>query len=221
MEADIDRLATRLHDAFDRVASNDTPALWAPLLRLLARGEPVTAEDLAASTGRSAEDLRRVLPALPSIELDDHGRVVGSGITLRPTPHRFIVGHRQLYTWCAIDTLIFPHVLGEPAQVLSPCHQTGEPVSLTVLPDRIEDLEPDTAVVSVVIPDDVTNVRAAFCDQVHFFTSRQAARPWLRQHPGMRVLEIEDAFELAHKMSTGVLDGPDVGAAPPIHHHGE
>ncbi|WP_406011622.1 organomercurial lyase [Streptomyces sp. NBC_00637] len=38
------------------------------------------------------------------------------------------------YTWCALDTLIFPGVLGVTAHVESPCQTTGILVRLTVAP---------------------------------------------------------------------------------------
>jgi alkylmercury lyase len=66
-----------------------------------------------------------MLADLPDLETDEQGRIVGSGLTLRPTPHRFALDGRQLYTWCALDTLIFPVVLGQGATVESPCHGAG------------------------------------------------------------------------------------------------
>lgn len=222
MSPDVHQLATRLRDAFDQASCDDTHGLSGPLLRLLALGEPVSAEALAAAAGRPVEHVRRVLPTRPSIELDDEGRVVGSGISLRPTPHRFVVNHRQLYTWCALDTLIFPKILGEAAQVHSPCHVTGQPVILTVRPDHIEDLEPATAVVSVITPDDVSDVRAAFCSQVHFFANAEAAQPWREQHPDITVLPVAEAFALASQLTAGHFDEPASPAAPEaIHDHGE
>lgn len=63
----------------------------------------------------------QMLADLPDLETDVQGHIVGSGLTLRPTPHRFTIDGRQLYTWCALDTLIFPAVLGQVATVEAPC----------------------------------------------------------------------------------------------------
>jgi alkylmercury lyase len=122
---------------------------------------------------------------------------VGYGITLRPTPHHFDVDGQQLYTWCALDTLIFPAILDRPATVVSHCHTTGLPVRLTVEPDKISNTEPATAVVSLVTPDTCTSIRTAFCTQVHFFASPTPAQPWLDQHPDATVVPIADAVALA------------------------
>lgn len=218
METEVQQLTTQLADSFARSSTAGTHRwLWAPSMQLLAKGEPVTAEDLAATTRRPVETVRRALSALPSVELDAHGRVIGNGITLHPTPHRFTVDGRHLYTWCALDTLMFPAVLDQVAHVQSPCPATGDPVHLTVYPDRVEDVEPAPAVVSIVIPDDVSDVRAAFCNQVHFFVSPQAAQPWLDQHPGTTVLSVQDAFAVGRQITATHVEPPtDQAATDPV-----
>lgn len=47
---------------------------------------------------------------MPDTECDSHGRILGRG-DLVPTPHRFELAGQTLYTWCALDTLIFPTIL--------------------------------------------------------------------------------------------------------------
>lgn len=78
------------------------------LLRLVAEGEPVAVADFAAAAGRPEPDVRTALADMPDTEFDEAGRVVGWGITQRRTPHRFDVNGRHLFTWCALDTLMFP-----------------------------------------------------------------------------------------------------------------
>src|SRR5262249_32785072 len=105
MDTDTTAVAAQLAGAFDRTATAEARRrTWHPRLRLLAPAHPATAEQLAAATNRTVDEARAALPTLPSIELDEHRRVIGSGITLRPTPHRFTVNGHQLYTWCALDT---------------------------------------------------------------------------------------------------------------------
>ena len=107
---DIDQLAADLDRSFAR---SGTGGLFRPLLVLLARGEPVSVDDLTAATELPACEVQVMLADLPDLETDEQGRIVGSGLTLRPTPHSFTIDGRQLYTWCALDTLIFPAVLGQ------------------------------------------------------------------------------------------------------------
>ncbi|MEJ7704370.1 MAG: organomercurial lyase [Geodermatophilaceae bacterium] len=157
MSIDATHLATRLTQAISAhsaATGNPMSWLWAPLLRSLARGRPVAVEDLAQATGRSPAEVRDGLAGLADTEYDDLGRVVGHGITLRPTPHQFTVDGQRLYTWCALDTLIFPTVLGQAATVASPTPGTGELVRLAVDPAAgVTELDPATAVVSVLIPE--------------------------------------------------------------------
>lgn len=95
------------------------------------------------------------------------GNVIGYGLTLHETPHTFEVGSRRLYTWCAFDTLFFSALIDRTAHVVSRCAATGVPVSLTVTPTLIQDVAPARATVSLILPQDTPDIRAAFCCHVH------------------------------------------------------
>lgn len=88
-------MADHTPDLVDRLASSEEtgldPALLVPLLKLLANGEPVAVDELAAATGRTVEEIRKGLAAVPDTEYDADGRIVGQGLTLRATSHRFSV----------------------------------------------------------------------------------------------------------------------------------
>lgn len=211
MDTTAEQLAARLTAGFDAADSASAmPWLWRPLLELLADGRPVAIDQLAHATGRDPSQVREALATMPDTEYDD-GRIVGSGLTLRPTPHRFEIGDALLYTWCALDTLIFPAVLGRPAQVSSPCHATGQLIRVTVEPDVVRHVEPATAVVSIVTPDGSGSIRATFCNEVHFFASADVARDWLEHHPGASVLPVADAYALGRPLTQALLTGD----APP------
>lgn len=189
----------------DAALSNRTIAIgWLrrPLLRLLARGAPVSVDALAEATERSASDVLDTLAESPDTEYDDDGRIVGHGITLRPTPHEFVVAGRTLYTWCALDTLAFPAMLDEPVQINSPCHATGRPVRITVTPDELIDVDPATAAVSIVLPDPTSTVRASFCSHIWFFADIDVARSWHVEHPQATLLPVGTAYELGRKLNT-------------------
>lgn len=201
------QLATRLSARFTGAgASSDRPWLWRPLLALIATGRPVGIDEIAAATGRTGDEIRAALTAMPDTEYDEHGRVVGAGLTQRATPHRFEIDDHILYTWCALDTLAFPAVLHRPARVTSACHATGTPIRLTVTPDDVSAVDPATAVVSVVTPDTPDSIRAAFCNHVHFFTDPAAAQPWLDRHPDATVLPVADAYQLGKPLIAAMLD---------------
>jgi len=172
----------------------------------------VTLADIAAACDRPVAEVQAALTQMPDTEFDDAGRVVGWGITQRPTPHQFEVDGRHLFTWCALDTLMFPALLGKSAAVSSPCHVTGEPVHVQVGvdPGRVGSVNPAGAVVSIVTPGETGSIRGAFCNQVHFFASADAAGPWLAEHPEASVLPVAEAFELGRPLIAQMTAGaPD------------
>lgn len=183
-------------DGSSEAPERDLDWLGIPLLRRLARGQPVEPAELVAETGRPIEEVRQALDGQCDVEYDDQGRVVGNGITLRPTAHKFDVGGRLLYTWCALDTLVFPALLGTPANVESTCAATGATIRVEVEPDRIVRVEPASAVVSIVRATSGSGIRASFCDQVHFFADAEVARDWLAEHPDGQVVPVAEAQRL-------------------------
>ncbi|WP_082658352.1 MULTISPECIES: organomercurial lyase MerB [Mycobacterium] len=206
MAPDIAPLANRLTDL---LGSTDNPSstrwLFRPLLELLAHGQPVTTEQLADATASTVDQMRAALATMPDTEYDDRGRIIGNGLTLRPTPHRFELDGHQLYTWCALDTLIFPAILGRTAHVTSPCRSTGQPVHLTIGTDGITSVKPATAVVSIVTPDAPASIRAAFCNHVHFFATRSVAEPWLAENPSATIIPVADAYQLGRPLAQALL----------------
>ncbi len=190
---------------------NDTDINWVQpgVLRLLAEGSPASVDRLADAAGRSQADVRTALDAMPDTEYDEDGRVVGWGITLRETPHRFTVDGHQLFTWCALDTLMFPAIIGRPAQVSSPSPASGAEVRLEVEPDRIVAVDPPDAVVSIVTPGETSSIRGAFCNRVHFFTSPDDARGWLDDHPDAQVLPVAEAYAVGRRLAEQMLTGGD------------
>lgn len=194
--------AQQLANGLDLHLDQKLGQLFIPLLQMLTKGEPVTVEDIASATGKPADEVRKVLATLPDVELNEQGCVIGYGLTLVPTPHHFMVDGKQLYAWCALDTLMFPELIGRMVEIESPCPGTGKPVRLTVEPGRVVSVEPSTSVVSIVTPDTMSSVRTAFCNEVHFFSSPNAAQSWLKEHPGASVLSVEEAFELGRILGT-------------------
>jgi alkylmercury lyase len=146
-----------------------------------------------------------ILRQRPSIEWDEGGNIVGAGLTLRPTPHRFKLKDRTLFTWCALDSLMFPGLVGQTVQVESPCAATGRPVRVTVTPQGVQQVEPPEAVVSLVAPEASPNVRRVFCDYVNFFHSAEAAAGWLAEHPGATTLPVAEAYELGRRLTESVF----------------
>ena len=180
--------------------------LFVALLRELANGTPVAPATLARSLGWPASRVIAALEQAVSTEWDDDGNVVGYGLTLRETAHAFEVAGRRLYTWCAFDTLFFPALIDRTAHVVSRCAATGVPVSLTVTPAAMRDVEPAGAAISLLLPQDTPDIRHAFCCHVHFFASTAMAQHWATKHPGIEIVTVHDAFKVGRERASQLLD---------------
>ncbi len=209
------RTVAEARDAADRLAQQLGSSLTAPgnggvfraILTLLAEGAPVPKVAVARSLGRLDEDAAGLLAQIPSLEFDDAGDIVGAGLSLRPTAHLLEIGGRRLYTWCALDTLIFPAMLGRSARVTSPCAATGTPVRLVVGPEEIDELDPASAVVSLHLFEGTRDVRSAFCRDVNFFVSEDSAAEWLHTHPDGWVLPVARGHSLARDLASQLANG--------------
>jgi alkylmercury lyase len=158
------------------------------------RGKLVTPASLRASFQVSQDELEQRLAKLPEIEFDRAGNIVGLGATLVPTSHRFQMGGKLLYTWCAFDTVLFPPSLHVEAQVQSTCPVTGQPITFVATPEgTVLDLFPAGSVMSLIVPANRRDcTRATFCQQSLFFQSEQAASTFLAGHPEALLLSVED-----------------------------
>lgn len=166
------------------------------LVRLIARGRPVELTEIAGIAQRPDAEVEQALRAQPGTDWDDEGRLVGFGLTLVPTEHRYIVGGRTLYTWCATDTLLFTLILGVAAVAESTCPATGQPIRVELCPDAVISLEPRDAVISERhLGAEVADLRSEVCEEGHFYASRAAAQSWAGEHPEGEVLSVTDAFD--------------------------
>lgn len=178
---------------------SEDASLARALLQELSRGVPVSTAQLARAAGRNEPEVSLVLERWPNVQRDHEQRVVAfGGLSLDATAHRFDVGDRQLYTWCAWDTLFLPRLLNERARVGSTCPITGTEVRLTVAPDRVLECQPRDLWVSFPSPSraSVQDITGSFCCHVHFLAGDAASARWLADHDGGFVLPLEDAFEL-------------------------
>ena len=183
----------------------DTSRLLIRVWRTLAKGRPVSGQqidqiiaDLGVNQDEAGEFLKGVT------ERDSSDSVVGIfGLSLNDHPHRFTVNGASLTTWCAEDALFLPAMLDQTATVESYSPVTGEKVRLTVGPERVEEVSPADAMVSIVTLDpskvDTSSVEAIygnFCEQIHFFTSREEAERWAADRENIDILSVEEGYEL-------------------------
>jgi alkylmercury lyase len=110
------------------------------------------------------------------------------------------VNGRKLYTWCAVDALLFPVMLKHIAHIESLDPVSGDKIRVTVTPDGVQKLEPESAVVSWVNNADPSNIRGSMCHYVYFFSSPETASKRVVEHPGKTFYPIIDAFQAAKRI---------------------
>lgn len=209
----IELLADKFVRLFPKL-DGDSSNLAVQIYRLLALGEPVAQEDVAAATGLGEAHISELLAGWPGVFIE-HGRITGFwGLTIKPmSRHLLQVGGRTLYTWCAWDTLFIPRILGQTAQVETPCPVTEETIRLTVSPQRVERVEPESALMSMLEPpeDMLEDIVAKLCHYIFFFRDARAGAQWTADHPGTMLMSINDGFELGRLKNEGrygdALDG--------------
>ncbi len=197
---------------FNRVDFQSQRALLT-LYRLIAEGEPVSVERLAVKLGLDDNTVRNLLGRLPpsTYQYDEPGRIIGfAGLSQSPTRHRFTVGGRNLYTWCAFDGLFLPELLDSPAHITTACPVTRADIRLTVTPEGVEKADPDDVVMSFVMPETAgyrADLRGTFCRYVNFLASDEAGAAWLTENAGAAILSLAEAYALGRiRNETGFKD---------------
>ena len=184
------------------------------LLGELARGAPVTIAHLARALGTpidTAEALVKHSVLSPFVDIGDAGRIQGfGGLSVAHTHHQLTVNGRTLWTWCALDSLFIPELLGDTAEIESRDPETGELIRLAVSPARVETAEPTGILVSMMPPGavDLTSlarVMASCCHFIFFFASRASAEGWQAKHPETVLRSLNEAFSFAKRQNAHVF----------------
>jgi alkylmercury lyase len=91
---------------------------------------------------------------------------------------------------------------------------TKDKIRLTVSPKKVLHVAPRDAVLTMAVPHfadkgppAVEDVWTSFCRHVYFFRSEQAAAQWISQNrSNARILSVDDAYELGHRVFTDLRD---------------
>ena len=184
--------------------------------RAVAEGSPVTPERIAAiaaESGMKAEEATEFLGWMS--EKDDAGNILGTmGLTQTDwSSIKFRVEGHELHAWCALDTFFLPLMLDKTAEIEVPA-ASGPSVKLRIGPERAEAVEPKGATMTTVVPtltetggvESVEGIWNIFCQHSLYFPSREEAEGYAAQHQDLeiRVLSIEDAYEVAKRSFAGL-----------------
>lgn len=182
------------------------------ILKLLSNGEPATAQDISHLAKLPLEEVYEAFALIKQQggEFNEEGSIVGLALSLNPSIHKFQVNGNQLYTWCALDALFIPGLIDQTAEVQSTCPVTELPINLTVTPSNVSHINPPNTVLSITIPGlscrtqydspdkPKTGPKSDGCSQMFFFSSLKAAEEWVVDHPGIAILTVQEAYQLAY-----------------------
>lgn len=120
-------------------------------------------------------------------EVDAGGRSIGSG------------------KGCSVDMYLLALGLGKPIHARAVCPTTGQPITVDITPQRVERIDPPTAVVAVTNLDfDITggpdHTDAEMCSHQPFFSSAEAAADWQDTHPHGRLIPVRDFHQEARRL---------------------
>jgi alkylmercury lyase len=219
-DASVARVGERLQDMARKLQDRlleygpDHLRLLIQVMRALAHGRPLTAEqvdrfiaDLGIAPDAACQFLRDVT------ERDAQDQIVGAmGLSLQDHPHRLSVDGVALSAWCAEDTLFLPAILQQTVSVESPSPVNGRPIRLRVSPERVEEVSPAGAVVSLVLVDpsrehmaSVEAIWNAFCNHIHFFATRDEAEGWATGRDDIAILSVDEGFAWQRPVWSEVL----------------
>ncbi|NIM94531.1 MAG: hypothetical protein GTO18_12590 [Anaerolineales bacterium] len=190
------------YDAIPQEALELDLRLTIKTMKALAKGKPLSPDELARIWEMSLEQVQTVLDqATGHVEIDSQGRLVGGVLSLNPTAHRISLDDKQLFAWCAYDAIYAPGVVGKTAQIDSQDPITGESIRVTITPNSIVDVQPEGTMVSIV--GGKTDMRGGpdspRCSQMLFFASRESAYEWLQNRANVAILTVEETFEIARQ----------------------
>lgn len=195
--ADLGRFITQVMPRLTR----DERAVALEIYKGLAADGTISVAALGERTGLDPIRVEATLAPWPGVYRDEQHDITGFwGLTAEPvSKHVLRINGQTRYAWCAWDTLFLSSLLDQPMQVSSACPQTGESIELHVAPNSVEQVRPDSAVLSMILPGMEAYHRdliANFCHFIHFFKDEVAARQWMANHPGTGVITIQEGLDL-------------------------
>lgn len=145
---------------------------------LLARGTPISEDEIAGASGVAVEEVEEAL-GTARCQRDATGHVTDLyGLTLAPTPHRLEIGTETLFSCCALWAHVIPKLVGTNVRIESVDPIRREIIRLTISPAGVESVHPHRSVATLAIAtkDEINpDVGAVFCPRIRHFATRDDA----------------------------------------------
>ncbi|MFQ5526923.1 MAG: organomercurial lyase [Thermoanaerobaculia bacterium] len=172
---------------------------------LLAQGRPVSVEEIASAAGVEISQVEEAVDAA-RCERDARGRLIDLyGLTLTPTRHQLEIGHKVLFSCCALWAYVVPRLVDATVGVKSVDPLRQELVRLSISPAGLETADPPAAAATLVITSQEAvdrDVCAAWCCQVCYFVSLECAEEFAAERPtcyAVELSEFQQAAEFFHQ----------------------
>jgi len=189
-----------------------------PAFRLLALGRPLTVKEIARACAASEEQISSAL-ATSRCERDTEGRVLDLyGLTLLPTVHRLEIGHRTLFSCCALWAHVVPKVVDATVRVESVDPYSREIVKLSISPEGVETARPQQSAATLAVASREAieaDVCRAFCCQVRHFVTRESAEAFAAAAPNCHPVELPELQGAADRLYDAILDAGRIRRVAP------
>lgn len=183
-----------------------------PGFPLLAKGRPVSVEEIAKAAATEAEEVERAVDAA-RCERDPQGRLIDLyGMTLTPTVHRLEIDRKVLFSCCALWAHVIPKLVDATVRVESIDPVRRELVRLSISPSGIESTDPPGASATLAVATQGAidaDVCRAFCCQVRHFVSRESAEEFAAARPACHAVELSELQEAAEQLHQSIWNAVD------------
>lgn len=171
-------------------------------IQALADGNPVSPAKLADIWDMPIDQVQTILKQaeeMGRVEINAQGDLVGTVLSLNPTQHQISMDNKRFFAWCAYDAIYTPGIVGKPALIVSKDPVTGGTIQVSITPEGVENVQPESAVVSVIKPggDMSAGPESTRCTHMLFFESRETAERWNQNLVELFILTVEEAFQVA------------------------
>lgn len=175
------------------------------IYQLLSRKIHPNQKLLAKELSLSEPQIQGALEKMANWLYWEDGNIVGfAGLTTRKMNHHFTVDGITTYTWCALDAIFIPELLGKTAIVKSRDPVSKKNIEFTVTPSQLSDSGDQGVMVSLVTPSHELirkDVISNFCHFVFFFESLETGDKWSKDHPNTFLVTLEESVKIAHHLN--------------------